>query len=243
MVELPARFPDRRRFEPCLRFYHPAMKYLLPFVALFLLVACQPAKKDEPLPPHSRMVQIALADSLGLITMAVPERYDTSFSWIHYSDCSDCHERKYRFQPKVLRMEQESGFLGIERSDTMDKFTIRHPFKIRRFGEDTSRDNHVSYLRNVKIEAKKDGVMDRLLVDTIQKIDDRYYTITAFDYLDSLQYKEVEAFTLISEVPVWFKFKLLSGKKDSITDNFIPEALSMIKTIRIHGERKMKSSR
>ncbi|WP_343745701.1 hypothetical protein [Chitinophaga sp.] len=57
------------------------MKYLLPFVALFLLAACQEAKNDEPLPPHSKLVQIPLIDSLGIITIAVPERYDTSFFW------------------------------------------------------------------------------------------------------------------------------------------------------------------
>ncbi|MBC9909180.1 hypothetical protein [Chitinophaga varians] len=222
------------------------MKYLLPFVAMFLLAACRETKREAPLPPHSRMVQQQLADSLGIITMAVPERYDTSFSWIHYSDCSSCHECKYRFQPKVLQMEQESGFFGREHSDTIDEFTIVHPSKMRQFNEDTSGNGHLLYLRDVMAVAKKSGVMNRLVVDTIQEIDDRYYTITAFDYSnysDSLQHKEIEAFTVISGVPVWFKYKVLSAKKDIVTDNFIPEALSMIKTIRIHGERKNKPSR
>ncbi|NML40262.1 hypothetical protein HHL17_23885 [Chitinophaga sp. G-6-1-13] len=222
------------------------MKYLLPFVALFLLAACDETKKDEPLPPHAKMVQLQLADSLGIITMAVPERYDTSFSWIHYTDCGDpCADRKYRFQPKGLRIFQESGFYTkISLTDTIDKFTIKHPLVIRHYREtDTSINAHISYLREQKIVIKKMGISDKLVFDTIQKINDRYYTITVLNYSDSQQRKEVSAFTIISEAPVEFKYELLSAKKDSITDNFIPEALSLIKTIRIHGERTKKPSR
>lgn len=137
------------------------MKYLLPFVALFLLAACQNVKNDEPLPSHSKLVQIPLIDSLGIITIAV--------------------------------------------------------------------------LKNVKKEAQMMGTTNKLLFDTIQKIDGRYYAITVFDYSDSLQRKEVTAATIINENPLELTYELLSAKKDSITDYFIPEALSLLKTIRIHG--------
>nr|WP_295863354.1 hypothetical protein [uncultured Chitinophaga sp.] len=213
------------------------MKYLYPLAVLCWLTTCHTGKTDNRFPPHSRRVAVQLADSLGLVTMTVPERYDTGFLWIHKSDCGiRCDEWKYRYQPAALRIVQESGFLYIDRSDAIDRFTIRHSRKMDYHENDTT--YYHRWLAIQREEARKDGTTGLIRLDTFLLIGDRYLSIVAFDLSDSLQRKKVTASTIINNGPVEFSYELLSAKRDSITDHFIPEAVSFLKTIRIHGERK-----
>ena len=96
-----------------------------------IMVSCNDTYKDgslQALSEDSKSVQLKLIDSLGTITLSIPLRYDTSFSWVHRSDCGKpCDEQKYRFQPKILPITKESGWgwLG-ELKDSIGRLTISH---------------------------------------------------------------------------------------------------------------------
>jgi hypothetical protein len=100
-------------------------------------------------PENSKNVQLQLIDSLGVITLSVPIRYDTNFSWIHYSDCGKpCDEQKYRYQPSILRITKESGWIWLgEPKDSVESFTISHkrhfPFNDGDTSRNIVRHNHI----------------------------------------------------------------------------------------------------
>src|SRR5579863_5725161 len=74
------------------------------------------------------MISVKLVDSLGKVTITLPLRYDTSFSWTDYSDCGKpCDKIKYRLQPKTLRIKKETGmYMRRKPKDSIERFTISH---------------------------------------------------------------------------------------------------------------------
>lgn len=184
------------------------------------------------LPDNSKALKVQLLDSLGIINFSVPPRYDTSFSWIHYSDCGKpCDEQKYRFQPKELFLLKESGWIWTEPKDSIDRFTISHtldyPFHDGDTAKNIVRHNHL------KEQLKSNPQNPPINSDTIQKINDRYFSIITMEKSDTVQVKKVLAVTTIKSNLIKFQYELLTRKNDSISKNFIKNSLNLIKTIRI----------
>jgi hypothetical protein len=184
------------------------------------------------LPDNSKALKVQLLDSLGIINFSVPPRYDTSFSWIHYSDCGKpCDEQKYRFQPKELFLLKESGWIWTEPKDSIDRFTISHtldyPFHDGDTAKNIVRHNHL------KEQLKSNPQNPPINFDTIQKINDRYFSIITMEKSDTVQVKKVLAVTTIKSNLIKFQYELLTRKNDSISKNFIKNSLNLIKTIRI----------
>jgi hypothetical protein len=184
------------------------------------------------LPDNSKAVKVQLLDSLGIINFSVPPRYDTSFSWIHYSDCGKpCDEQKYRFQPKELFLLKESGWIWTEPKDSIDRFTISHtldyPFHDGDTAKNIVRHNHL------KEQLESNPQNPPIIFDTIQKINDRYFSIITMEKSDTVQVKKVLAVTTIKSNLIKFQYELLTRKNDSISKNFIKNSLNLIKTIRI----------
>jgi hypothetical protein len=107
------------------------MNSLSIIILAILLVSCNniAEKKSITQPPeNSKSIEVQLVDSLGIINLSVPLRYDTSFSWVHHSDCGKpCDEQKYRFQSKELPITKETGWIWLGKpKDSIDRFTISH---------------------------------------------------------------------------------------------------------------------
>ena len=79
-------------------------------VLLFILSCNNTSLKKKSTGDLKRM-DVYLNDSVGVISFNEPIRYDTTFSWIHYSDCNTCHEQKYRFQSKRNPIIKETGYV------------------------------------------------------------------------------------------------------------------------------------
>src|SRR6185369_9976850 len=158
------------------------------------------------LPKNSKSVQVRLIDSLGVITLSIPNRYDTNFSWTHYSDCGKpCNYQKYRFQPTSFLIFKESGFIWKQPKGFVDRLTISHsgyfPFHD---GDSTSIfTGHNHFLEMVKT----DPIYPPIIFDTIQKINDRYFSIIAMERSDSLQARTVLATTTIKNNYIDFDYE------------------------------------
>jgi len=85
------------------------MRLFLVILTLFFVGGIN-KKTPEFAPLRSREVAVKLMDSLGVVTMYVPERYDTGFSRVHESDCSSCDKMKCCFQSSSWPIYKESGF-------------------------------------------------------------------------------------------------------------------------------------
>lgn len=178
---------------------------------------------------NSNRIEVFLIDSMGRVTFNSPDRYDTSFSWTHYSDCNSCHEQKYRFQSKQNVILKESGFYWNDPDDSVDRFTISYK-KYFPFNEsDTSKDlaSHAYFKKDLMFTRKKMEVVR----DTIYKINDRYFSIFELENSDSIIKKEVLAITTINGNPINFSCELMTGKNDSISRYFFKSSISLINSI------------
>ena len=217
------------------------MRNLSLILAILCFAAC---KQDETpsskklYPDNSKLVTLKLIDSLGFITCSIPNLYDTFFHWTNRSDCGKpCEHEEYRFQPRNVNITKESGFIcNCEPKDSVERFTIRHSgwFEFR----DSTDSNYIKKYHSVK----KEGLMNdpathnRIKSDTIEKINDRYFSIVIIDgYIsETSQYlKKVLSSTTIRSNKIDFNYELLTKKKDSITDHFIENSIRLIRTIEI----------
>ena len=212
------------------------MKILLFIISPLFFVACNDnfkTAKSQSSIANSKIVQVQLADSLGYITFSIPNRYDTTFSWTHHSDCGKpCDIIKYRWQPKTLRVNKESGFMWYEPTDSIEQFTISHSGD---FPFHSNIDSGIMFKLHpqIKANAKSQYIVS---FDTVQKIGDRYFSIivvNSYDTLKNKYLKKVFAETSIKGNAIYFNYDLLTTKKDSINDNFIENSKKNLKTIKI----------
>jgi hypothetical protein len=217
------------------------MRAVLLLLALFC-VGCLPKKIPEFVPAHSRKVVVKLADSLGIITMYIPERYDTGFSWLHYSDCKPCHEMKCRFQSTLSEIQMEDGYLWTEQRDCFEQLTIIYepydnppPRHVRRM-DTTGMYQNRAFGQHLREQKKYWRSNKQLVLDTCYNIYDRPLYATAIREYDAD--KKRYTYLLTAETFAWsreieFKFKLVTDKQDSVSANFIKNAAEIIQTIRL----------
>jgi hypothetical protein len=115
------------------------MKYLIFLCFTILCHSCDPSASVKQSGQFLKKLKIRLGDKLGTITLNVPMEYDTSFSWVHYSDCNTCHVQKYRVQSKMTPILKESGFVWSRPKDSVDRFTISHNQYLPISTEDTGK--------------------------------------------------------------------------------------------------------
>jgi hypothetical protein len=212
------------------------MKILSTTIVIILFISCNPGTgsvRHSLDPQNAKKISVQLIDSLGVIELFVPTRYDTNFTWIDYSDCGKpCNEQKYRFQPKSLPITKESGWIWLgEPKDSIERFTIIHKGYFPFHDGDTAK----NMLRHNRIREDIISVIQQpsIIIDTVQKIQDRYFSIIAIQKKDDLYYKKVTAVTTIKSNEVMFQYELLSRSNDSLTKNFINNSLTLIKFIKI----------
>ncbi|HTB51986.1 MAG TPA: hypothetical protein VK718_04355 [Ferruginibacter sp.] len=220
-------------------------KYSILFLFVLFLVSCNNLKptNNQSLPLNSRVDSIELADTLGKAIFSIPLRYDTSVSWIDYTDNAPDDRQKYRFQPKELRITKESGFLWLgEPTDSIERFTITcatHDGMLRKYPPDPDelKSDSIHFLRY--IAARKQFLLRNKVfspvLDTIEKIGNRVFLINASSSISDNNKLEaiVHAETKIKNNYVYFDYQLLTSHTDSVSKNFITNSLDLIKTIRV----------
>ena len=209
------------------------MKVVLVIIALFC-AGCVNKKTPEFVPAHSKKVVIKLIDSLGVITMYVPERYDTGFAWLHYSDCTSCNKMKCRFQSSSWRIYKESGWFFYPPTDSVDRVTIIYSPHLYLDEQDTA----WIYKENKHFREEQkllDPVANNILVDTLCRIHDRPFSITGTHFYSEpvcREFYELNAVTSVRGTDIAFQFELITEKGDSLSKHFIQNAMDVLKTIR-----------
>ena len=216
------------------------MRHLLTFIAVILLVSCKDKShtdKASTVPENSIAITTNLRDSLGKVSFSIPAHFDTSFTWTNRSDCGKpCDHEQYRFQSKSFPIFKESGFYYDIPDISTDQFTIIHsgyfPFHNK---IDTSKD--FARHENFKSRLLSDPYNGDSFFDTIEKVDDRYYSIVYMSRFDSARQKhfaKVAALTTIKGNEIEFHYDL--KKKDTIDKKkFFDNATLFIRTIRMRN--------
>ena len=210
------------------------------FPVLLLFTACQQHSgipKTNQVPENSRSVNIPLPDSLGSISLSIPGRYDTSFTWTHYSDCGKpCDKIKYRFQPSHLKIIKESGFYyNMEQPDAVDQFTVCHSAYFP-FHDITDSFFIARHHKNWKLELLQDPQNRNINSDTIEIIGERYFSIMIIDFFDEdkkLYSKKLLAATSTGGNIIEFKFELITTQKNELVFNYLTNVKACLQTISI----------
>jgi hypothetical protein len=216
------------------------MRLFLSILLVSFFIACNTISKVDPIipsPENSRMQIIKLVDSLGSVTISLPSRYDTNFTWTHHSDCgSSCDKVKYRFQPKSLPISKESGWMWFDLKDSIERFTVIHSGYIYPFnGNSDTTVLHTSHRYQKEALLSQPGTY-KIKSDTIEKIGDHYFSIFMIDLYDSVKFqysKKLLATTYIKSNGIEFNFELLTKQKDSLKDNFLGYSIFFLRTIKI----------
>ena len=217
------------------------MKHPLYILFIILFAACNETKvvNDKDLAPEdSKKTTVKLLDSLGFITCSVPNRYDTLFQWTNEGDCGkSCDHEEYRFQLKSNPISKESGWFYEYPKDSIDQFTIRHnnyfPFHS---STDTSKKRISTHGFHFKGRLSYDLNNPPVIFDTIEKINDRYFSIIIMDTLSEvnhLHYTKVAGLTTIRGNEIEFYYDLKTKDTSVKTSEFIDNSLRLMRTIRL----------
>jgi len=201
-------------------------------VLLLLITSCNTPIIEKQKAKSLKQINISLVDSLGQISLSVPVRYDTFFSWINHSDCGKpCDKQEYRCQPRNLPITKESGFYWLgEPKDSVDRLTIIHSSDIRYGPDDATIDT--SRFKYMKLKIVDDLINYAMIYDTLEKIGNRYFSIFALQQADTIHNIRVLAMTTFKGNEITFKYDLLTKREDSIQRNFIKNSIDLIHTIK-----------
>jgi hypothetical protein len=187
----------------------------------------------------SKTIMVKLADSLGTVNVSLPDRYDTSFSWTHTSDCGKpCDKIKYRFQPKALPIFRESGFYFYPLKDSIDQFTISHSGYISLSHENADSSGIFVYHQVKKASAVADPETNKIKSDTVEKIGDHYFSIITIEKYDSLKFqysKKILASTYFKGNEINFNYELLTKEKNAVNSNFVARSMQSLRSIHLYN--------
>jgi hypothetical protein len=217
-------------------------------LAGIILVSCNSSKTSVPetenLLAETKPYLVTLPDSIGSIELQIPNRYDTFFKWTHFSDCTGCGWKKYRFQSKKMPIFEESGWLWNDITDSVDRLTIAHSDYTEKTGWrlnyiDTAPQNFIKIRHKMLLEmAKISAEMSSVTSDTVEQINDAWYSVIAGEKYDSVTKiftKFVVGTSQIRLNEITFKFQLLTKTNDSISSNFIKKSLRLLRSIKLHN--------
>jgi hypothetical protein len=213
------------------------MRTIITILSIIFFVSCHEVKKaDIIINNDNKTWNIKLEDHLGTISLLLPKRFDTLLNWTNWSDCGDpCASVEYRFQPKSLPILEESGFIYLGNTDSVDQLTISHPKSVLHLST-----NDTFFLRRFSIQPKDynriDSFSNKLLMDTILSINGRYYGVIAGEHYDSTKKiitQTLRGTTKIDGNTIDFSFKKKRYYFDTTTDNFIQTSFDVLKTTKI----------
>ena len=182
-----------------------ALIFIIAVIFSLFSCAANGGKSDEEQIEGIRDTTLLLPDSLGYVTISIPDRFDTFFTWIRQSDCGHCGDVRYRFQPKNRKIFKESGFFYFRTNDSTEQFTIQHHQTIGNVSISFDDD----FLHSGAIlGAKSDLMVRKVQFDTIQEINGKQFSVITVDDFDTSTrsyLKGVYATTFIHGNQVRFK--------------------------------------
>jgi hypothetical protein len=210
-------------------------KYSLWVIILFSIGCHEHADQvsKTPISGTEKPCVIRLVDSLGIITISIPNRYDTFFAWVNHSDCGKpCDRQMYRYQPERMPVQMESGFFPPPPlTDSVDEITISHSswFHFLRTDSGINLGRHKSLEDHSRIES---GDM-KLFRDSLFAVDGRNFSVFARERSDSVFGRYVLATTSFRGFEIEFEFRIVSKTKGPDEADFYKGAIDVLRTVRL----------
>lgn len=186
------------------------------------------------LPANFSVRKVKLADSLGFISIAIPNRYDTFYKFGYNPGCGLAIEKQmYKFQPKSLPSFQESGMIDKTEPEIKDQLIISHN---KYNASDTLSDSVIIY--NYHQRRRHDIMMSpyhgTIEKDFLSKTESGFqstFVMNLDDTARSIVHKEIITAILKKKSIIVFEYLYVSNKNDSIAKDFITNSLVSAQTI------------
>lgn len=197
------------------------MKKLLILFVWLIIASCHSDKTEE----YSH--EVKLINNWGTVKLILPTDFDTSFAWLHISDCKCCDQQKYRIQRSTEEISMENGWFTKGEADTFNRLTIRHPPNIdcfKNFHVDTATLTHMIE-RNEALDPKI-----KTQYKSIEKINNRLFAILGFT--NDYPIKDTKTLlALTGKDSIYLEFKYESNIPNSI--HSIDSMLKYLRTVKI----------
>ncbi len=183
-----------------------------------------------------KKVTVSLREDLADIILYIPDRYDTFIQWNDETDCISCGKTLYRFQPKLIPIHKNSGFIDTHlRIDSVEYLTIAHSTSI---SKSTTPSPDIYSLHSTQKRIYHSGMYRVNLIseDTVIIINQRPYSVFILGYFDSTRstyHKEIIAETFIKGTLVQFSHQLITTTRDSIYTHFEKNGKKILQSILI----------
>ena len=195
-------------------------------LALVILISCFLWNCSEPSPDNGVERTIELANGLSTMNIWLPQRFDTSFTWLDASDHSCGDKTKTRWADSRYSIEKENGEFYFSKFDSLYQFTVsqntnpdcRVPADVNAEWQKARREHHTAV--DVKIV---------LNIDTITEINGKDFIVFGFQqrFSDSLVSATLEALTLVNKQVIHLNFNCCA--KDC--RNFVDSMYQSLKTV------------
>jgi hypothetical protein len=220
------------------------MRMFFFLLLIIIFTSCDHPKKPyiEELTWPKRTVK--LDNNLGVLTIRLPEEFDTFYKWNDISDCHCCGAKKYRFSAASFPLNMESGQYNDKKVDSVYYFTIIHSEgkNCLNIGElDTFIMNQrVSYFEEKKQELKI-GVESIWIIKEVKIINNSKFIILANNFIveDILKdsSKNSDQATVIADT--YFNNDVISLRFYCAAhncDSFISKMYKSLKTVEIKSQ-------
>ncbi len=184
--------------------------------------------------------KLTLENNLGEVYFKLPEYYDTSFSWVHTSECGDpCADVKYRYQNKQLPIFKETGFSFAPLKDSVCQLTIVHSKVMKPLAiADSSLPAQYLFAMKKEISAGRATIF---VYDTVIKKDGKNFAVIGYEVLDTVNntmIKVLRSATAIKGNMLQFVFERRNKKDDALSPQFLEQSFDVVKNISIKQPEK-----
>lgn len=222
---------------------------MIKLIVLGLIILLAGCKEPENLPRQLTSLVDKYGDTLGIVSCVMPEEFDTTYKWVHTSDCTCCDAVKYRSHSRKYKAITEDGFLHDSHLDSGFYFTISHYTHIAcdtskehfyKDSEATSAAYNKRFEQNIRELEELGGT--KVIFDTGRVINKNLYNIFYFTEKDYYKVQENDSailknitFNTVSATTTYKDRRVSFTAKSNVhnRDSFYLLAMNMMKTIKI----------
>ncbi len=185
------------------------MKYL-PVLFVTFLIGCSTRPMDR---------EVILDNDLGVLKIKLKDVFDTTYSWVNYSDSRCIDKRMYRFANKAYSLPKETGFVYLFEADSLHQVTISHLNTPECFYDEIGNWDGRSLVEYENILISENP-KTKIIRKEILWINDRNAMLFTYKYpKDSLDNLKITVFTNAGNQHLKIEFECMSSNCDEFLKN------------------------
>ena len=218
------------------------MKIIYLILILLCFISCYEVDKAIDKSQGFKTWNVELKNNLGELKIDLPSHLDTVFEWTQYSDCGDaCAYFNYRIQPKSLPLYNETGFVIIQPTDSVEQFTLKQP-KVKSSNSIVNEEYRKlidDFVIVKRLEAEENHLANTFKDKFLRVGNGIFYVYSyhGFNYETAVNIGKIEAVLLISGNPVSLVFEYRKSGSSETKFDFKERYFNAMKALHLSYSR------